>query len=201
MFEQQQRGHAAAVPPHSHDGDGYAPGKEMTMGLHSRSLGATSILIGKIATEAGEAAPLEDSDAIKLSAILRFILGLFLDNDDDAIVGLWDFDEGVAGGPLPSFLTGVEGGGGGGFAVAHASPRMPVVAVERLFFDFVIVSLSLRILWVLLSVRKMGRIISTKNNHLSTKLQTKEKGWLTRTTRGVGYEDGGRGSGVVMLTL
>jgi hypothetical protein len=107
------------------------------MGLCSGLLGATSTLIGMIATEAADVAPLEDGDATKLSAFLCFLLGLPLDNDDDAIVGLWDLDDGFAGGPPPSFLMRVDGGGGGGFAVADASLRMPVVAAERLFFDFV----------------------------------------------------------------
>jgi hypothetical protein len=128
----------------------------MTMGSRSGSLGATSTLIGTIAAEAAEAALLEDGNAIKLSAFLRFLLGLLPDDDDDAIVGLWDLDDGVAGGPPPSLLMGVEGGGGGGFTVAHTLPRMPVVAVNCLFFDFVIASLSLRILWGLLLVGKIG---------------------------------------------
>jgi hypothetical protein len=150
-------------------------GKETTMGSRSRLLGVTSTLIGRIAAEAAEAVPLEDGNAITLSAFLCFLLGLPLDDDDDAIVGLWDLDDGVDEGPPPNFLTGANRGGGGGFAVDHVLPCMPVVAVERLFFDFVIASLSLRILWVLLLVGKMGRIIAPKNNHFSTKLQTKEK--------------------------
>ncbi len=131
-------------------------GKETTTGLHSGLMGATSTLIGKIAMEAAEAAPLEDFNAIRLSAFLHFLLGLPLEDDDDTIIGLLNLDDNVARGLPPSFLTGVDGGGGGGFAVANASLRMPVVAVERLFFNFVIASLSLRILWVLLSVGKMG---------------------------------------------
>ncbi len=94
-------------------------------------------LIGTIAAEAADAALLEDGNATKLSAFLRFLLGLPPDNDDDAIIGLWDLDNGVAKGPPPSFSTGVDRGGGGGFAVANALPRMPVVAAEGLFFDFV----------------------------------------------------------------
>ncbi len=112
-------------------------GKETTTGSRFRSLGATSTLIRTIAAEAADAAPLEDGDSTKLSAFLRFLLGLPPYDDDDAIVGLWDLDDGVAGGPPPSFSTGVDGGGGGGFAMANALPRMPVAAAERLFFDFV----------------------------------------------------------------
>ncbi len=88
-------------------------------------------------TEAADAAPLEDGDSEKLSAFLHFLLGLPPDDDDDAIIGLWDLDNGIAGGLPPSFLTGVNGGGGGGFAVADKLPRMPVAAAEHLFFDFV----------------------------------------------------------------
>ncbi len=107
------------------------------MGLRSGSLGATSTLIGTIAAEAADAAPLEDGDSTKLSAFLHFLLGLLPDDDDDAIIGLWDLDDGIAKGPPPSFLTGVDGGGGGGFAVADTLPRMPVAAAERLFFNYV----------------------------------------------------------------
>ncbi len=65
-------------------------GKEMMTGLRSGLLGATSTLIGTIAVEATDAAPLEDGNATQLSAFLHFPLGLPPDNDDDdAIVGLW----------------------------------------------------------------------------------------------------------------
>ncbi len=62
------------------------------MGLRSGLMGATSTLIRTIAVEAADAALLEDGDATKLSAFLRFLLGLLPDDDDDAIIGLWDLD-------------------------------------------------------------------------------------------------------------
>ncbi len=98
-------------------------------------------------------------------------MGFPPDDDDDAIVGLWDLDNGIAGGPPPSFLTRVNGGERGGYVVVNTLPRMPVVAVERLFFNFVVALLSLRILWVLLSAGKMGRIIA---NHQINSLQNYE---------------------------
>jgi hypothetical protein len=123
--------------PHSRDGDGYAPGEGDNDGIALQIIGATSTLIGMIAAEAADAAPLEDGDSTKLSAFLHFLLVLPPDDDDDAIVGLWDLDDGIAEGPPRSFSMGVDRGGGGGFAVADALPRMPVAAAEHLFFNFV----------------------------------------------------------------
>jgi hypothetical protein len=80
--------------------------------------------------------------------------------------GIWT--TAFAGGPPLSFLTGVNGGERGGYVVADVLPCMPVAAADHLFFDFVIASLSLRILWVLLSAGKMGRIIA---NHQIISLQ------------------------------
>ncbi len=39
MLEPWQRGHVAAAPPHSFDGDGYAPGEEEDNGIALRIVG------------------------------------------------------------------------------------------------------------------------------------------------------------------